>query len=208
VMVKRVFGYQGWYIHTVGRPPTFIFGPKNFLFRAFGYDLKRWPSLALWWLDLRPRGASPDAARQPAVDRSRWVALVLMLALAALRRRERATVEIGATVALCFALFYGLVESWTFQYFAWSMALWVLLPPRSALAAHVIGGGFLYATYAYLCGDPWLLAPWDFLGHRKWPPWLTLWRDVANATFIVLGAVALGRAILVEWRSLPAEANR
>lgn len=199
VMVKRVFGYQGWYIHTVGRPPTFIFGPKNFFFRAFGYDLGRWPSPALWWLDLRT---------QPIVDQSRWVALALMLALALLRRRERATAEIGATVALCFALFYGLVETWTFQYFAWSMALWMLLPPRSALAAHVIGGGFLYVTYAYLCGDPWLLGTWDFVGHRTWPGWLTLWRDAANATFVVLGAVALGRAILVEWRSLPPRAAR
>jgi hypothetical protein len=199
VMVERVFGYQGWYIRTLSRPPTFVFGPKNFLFHAFGYDLRRWPSLALWWLDLRAR---------PVVDHSRWVAVALMLALALLRRRERATAEIGATVALCFALFYGLVETWTFQYFAWSMALWMLLPPRSALAAHVIGGGFLYATYAYLCGEPWLLATWDFVGHRSWPAWLTLWRDAANATFVALGAVALGRAILVEWGSLPARADR
>jgi hypothetical protein len=199
VMVERVFGYQGWYIRTLGRPPTYIFGPKNLFFRLFGSDLEHWPAPALWWLDLRAR---------PVVDRSRWVALALMLLLALLRRRERATAEIGATVALCFALFYGLVETWTFQYFGWSMALWMLLPPRSALAAHLIGGGFVYATYAYLCGEPWLLATWDFVGHRTWPAWLTLWRDAATATFVVLGAVALGRAIMVEWRSLGARADR
>ena len=81
-------------------------------------------------------------------------------------------------MALCFALFYGLVEI------------------------------FLYATYAYLCDEPWLLANRDFVGHRRWPAWLTLWRDAANATLVVLGGVALGRAILVEWRSLPARAER
>ena len=186
MMVERVFGYHGLYIRTSGHPPTFIFGLKNLLFRVFGHDPGHWPRLALWWLDLRA---------WPTVDRSRWVAYTAMLVLGFLRRRERATVEIGATLALSYALFYGLVETCTFQYFAWSMALWMLLPPMAALVTHVVGGGFVYATYAYLCRDPWLIKPWDFAGHANWPAWLTVWRDAANLTFLLLGALALTNAL-------------
>ena len=191
VMWERVFGYQGWYIHTTGNPPTFIWGMKNLFFRAFGDDPNQWSKAALWWLDPR---------QTPIVDRSRTVALALMFVFAFLRRRERSAVGLGATIALSFAIFYGLVEVWTFQYFAWSMALWMLAGPRFALGAHVLGGGFLYAVYAFVCGDWLLRTKWDFVGHPYWPAWLTTWRDAACLFFVLFGLFAFVRAVAVEIR--------
>jgi hypothetical protein len=119
--------------------------------------------------------------------------------LAVLRRRERSPIAIGATVALSYTVFYALVETWTFQYLAWGMALWLLLPWRAALVCHVVGGGFVYAVYAYVCGDPFLLATWDFAGHETWPVWLVVWRDAANLTFLGVGGWALVQAART-WR--------
>ncbi len=188
-LVERVFGYQGQYIHTVGNPPTFIWGLKNFFLSAWGHP-DRWPELALWWIDLRQR---------PIVDHSPVVALTLMFVFAFLRRRERSAVELGATIALTYAIFYGLIEAWTFQYFGWSMALWMLASPRFALAANLLGGGFIYGLYAFVCGDWLLRTRWDFVGHPYWPEWLLLLRDAALLCFVLFGLAAFVRAL---WREV------
>ena len=58
-------------------------------------------------------------------------------------------------------------EAWAFQYFAWSMPFWMLAGWRYAIASHLFGGGYIYAFYAFVCGD-WLLRPkWRPL---SWPP--------------------------------------
>lgn len=202
VMVERVFGYQGWYVRTTSDPPTFVWGFKNFLFAGFGPDPRAWPSWARWWVDF---------SVLPTVDRSRTVALAAMFALAFLRRRQRTARELGVTVALSFVLFCGLVETWTFQYFAWGMAAWMLLRPSGVLLTHVVAGGYLYSVYAFVCGDWRLVATWDFLGHPHWPRWLTLWRDIANVALALLGLAALAVAFVGElraWRGRSAQQRR
>ena len=48
-----------------------------------------------------------------------------------------------------------------------------------------------------VCGNPWLLGEWDFVGHPIWPRWLVLLRDAAQLFFYgsawgFLGVAAVG----------------
>ena len=179
----RVFGYRGLFIHTLHTPPIWVWGFKSWFIRLWGPP-GAWPSPVLWY-----------------TENSQWIAIALMLLLAFLRRRENDARGIAVTIAATFALFYGLVETWTFQYFAWSMPFWFAAGLPYALCANLFGGGYLYALYVYVCGDLLLRPRWAFDTAPPWPMSLILQRDLAHLTFFAFGVLWLVRAIHAEARA-------
>jgi hypothetical protein len=117
-----------------------------------------------------------------------WIPL---LALAWLRRRQRATREVGATVCGSFVLLYGLTSFWAWQYLAWSIPFWFFLGWRFALPATLLLTGYVYGAYALFTGSPWLQGRWDFVHHAPWPLALDVLRDAS-----VLWCLAWGLALL------------
>lgn len=177
---QRVFAYQGKLISTLGDPPIWIWGFKSWFVRFFGARARDWPAGLVWYC-----------------RNGHLVVIPAMILLAYLRRESRSAVGLAATVAGCYAIFYGFVESFTFQYLAWSMPFWWLLGRRFGFAANLFAGAYLYGLYAHLTGDGWLRGEWDFLGHRGWPAGVIALRDLAHATFAIGGIVFAIRA----WRS-------
>jgi hypothetical protein len=181
IVKERVFGYAGYYLVTVGDPPTWIWGFKNWYIRLFG---ENWaPFHNNWGM------------------RSHLYALGAIVCYAFLRRRATDARGIARSVAGTYAIFYALAETWTFQYTGWSMPFWMVAGLPYAVAANVFAGGYVYGLYAYVCED-WLLRPeWDFNGHRYWPPVLVFLRDAAHLTFAAAAAVWFTRALRGEWRA-------
>ena len=181
---QRVFGYQGIQLHTLGKPPIWVWGIKNFCFTAFGPDTTRWPAWALW-----------------RIDHANAIAIALIAAYAFLRRREKSALGLAQTITGCLALFYGSIEAWSFQYFAWSVPFWFTRGALFALCANVFAGGYVYCLYAHLCDDWLLRGAWDFAGHRQWPNWIPVLRDAALLTFLVFGIVWFALAVRAELRA-------
>jgi hypothetical protein len=176
---QKVFGYAGMNVYTTGGISAW--GARNLLIEIYTNTAERWPSWA-----------------QVYNNHDRPVAMISILLYAWLRRRENDAPGLGATLAGTFALFYGLINEWSFQYFAWSMPFWMLGGLAFGLCANLLAGGYIYLLYAYLCGD-WLLRPaWDFLGHPHWPQYLLRLRDLSVVTFLVFGLGWLGRAVWAE----------
>ncbi len=179
---QRVFLYRGMYIHAPDDPVGWIWGLKSLLGRAWGAVSERtWPSWALWW------GWHNVA-----------VSLAVMLVFAFLRRRATSAPELSVTIAGVYALFYAGVESWSFQYFAWSMPFWMLAGWRYALSANLLGGLYVYAVYAMVCRDWLLRARWEFNEFPTWPEPLKVFRDIAWASFALFALYWFGRAVVAE----------
>ncbi|MDP6977464.1 MAG: hypothetical protein QF570_02545 [Myxococcota bacterium] len=125
------------------------------------------------------------------------IAIGPVLLLAWLRRGDvpANAATLGTTLAAGFALFYGFTNSWAFQYFAWSIPFWLLAPRWFALGASLFASAYIYGLYAWLCGDPFLLGSWDFIGKPDWPGALLAARNAANAFFALSGIVFLVSAI-------------
>jgi hypothetical protein len=123
------------------------------------------------------------------------VCLLPIVAVAWLRRGRREALELGATIFASFMLLYGFTSQWAFQYLAWSAPFWCFRGGRYAVAGCLLLGGYIYAVYAYYCGNPWLLGLWDQVARVTWPLWLQLLRDAAvvfsfgSALWIVGAAV-------------------
>jgi hypothetical protein len=175
---ERVLGYQGRHVRTLGDPPTYIWGMKNFLLPLLADPRTGPPMLLRWWL-----------------DQSHWLALAVLWIFAFLRRRERTAVGLATTLAGTFVLFYGLVETCTWQYFAWSMPLWLIAGIGFGTTCHTVSGGYVYALYAYVTGDLLLRPEWDFVGHPDWPTGLLWARNLAVLGCLALGMTAFGRAL-------------
>jgi hypothetical protein len=95
-----------------------------------------------------------------------------------------------------YVLIYGFVETWTFQYFAWSVPFWCFMPLWFFVAAGALAGGYIYFLYAYLCGSPWLTGAWDFVGHPLWPAHVIALRDLSVLFFFAIAVWIAIRAKL------------
>jgi hypothetical protein len=181
LIVRRIFMYEGMFLRIEGEPTIWIWGLKSFLDRALGMNHDEWPSWAQWWL-----------------AHSHLVALPLMFVFGFLRRRDNGTLAIAATIAGTYAIFYALVETMAFQYFAWSMPFWMLAGWRYAVAANVLCGGYIYAFYAFASGDWLLRSAWRPLYAPDWPAALSVLRDAALLTFVTFAVLWFARAVLSE----------
>ena len=181
---NRIFGYRGMLIQTSADPLIWIWGFKTWFVRLYGGNMMEWPVWAIWFR-----------------DNSHWVSLPLMFVFGFLRRRENDAHSLAVTAAGSYAIFYAFSETWTFQYFAWSMPFWFVAGRSFGWAANLFGGGYIYFLYAFLCQD-WLLRPeWGFSLHAPWPLWLILLRDCAHTAFAWFSLAFLARAVIVEWRA-------
>lgn len=183
---SRVFLYRGQFLRIDGTPMIWVWGVKGLFVHVFGWRALGWPNWALWW-----------------VTNSTSVTLPLMFLYGFLRRRDNSALGIAATIAGSFAIFYGLIESWAFQYFMWSLPFWMLAGWRFAVASNVLAGGYIYAFYAFASGD-WFLRPsWRPLTSHDWPQPLVWLRDAALIAFLEFAATWFVRALAAEvgaWR--------
>lgn len=183
IVIERIFAYQGIHLSNHAESPIFIWGTKNLFLRWFGEDTREWPPWALGWM-----------------RHSANAALVLMLLLSFVRRRCNDARGLAVTVAGVYALFYGLVETCTFQYFGWSMPLWMVAGVRFAIGANVLAGGYVYGLYAFVCSD-WLLRnKWAF-DYKDWPPGLMWLPLAAQVVFLVFGLRWLAGGLRAEWQA-------
>ena len=180
---ERVFLYQGLFIHTLGNPPTWAWGLKNFGILVFGPDFRLWPGWAIW-----------------RINHANFMAMAIVMIYAFLRRREIGAIGLAQTLAATFALFYGSIETWTFQYLAWSVPFWFTRGAPFAACSSLLAGGYIYGLYAFVCRDWLLRPPWDFAGHPYWPAWLILLRDGALLTFLGFGLWWFAQAVVAELR--------
>jgi Glycosyltransferase family 87 len=182
VVWHNVVAYRGQLIHTTGGIP--VWGSRVFLdsfnHRSFGW-----------------RGALSQLI---SFYQSHNVVFCLGLILlwCGLRRSKRTVPELALTITGIYAILYGFSDYWSFQYFAWSVPFWCLAHTGFAAAATLLAGGYIWALYAYLCGSPWLLGQWDFLGHPYWPASILVLRNAALLFFMVSATALLAGAIYFE----------
>jgi hypothetical protein len=124
-----------------------------------------------------------------------FIATLLLLLLAWLRRSRRTAPEVCATIAMGYAILYGFTDNWAFQYLAWSVPFWFFLQPRFCIAATLLAGGYIYSLYWFLCGNPWLSGKWDFVGRPGWPLIVITFRNLAVLFFFSSGCVFLISAV-------------
>ncbi len=55
---------------------------------------------------------------------------------------------------------------------------------------------YVFGLYAWLCGDPFLLGEWDFIGHPHWPWAILAARDLATLFFVGAAIYAFADAVL------------
>ncbi len=183
VVYMNVFGYEGRIVVTTAQTPTW--GPMIFLMPFFN-------SLPLDWrmrlgegvLFLSRRGA--------------WLAIVLIVFLSWLRRSRKTIRDLGITLAAMYTILYSFSNSWSFQYFAWSIPFWFFAPPMFLIAATFLAGGYVYLLYWLLCGNPFLLGKWDFLGHPHWPKLIEMFRNSAWLFFFLSAMIFLIAAVYNE----------
>jgi hypothetical protein len=60
----------------------------------------------------------------------------------------------------------------------------LFLPRWFCIPALVLVSGYVYSLYAYLCGNPWLLGVWDFIGHPYWPSVVIALRNAGYLIFL------------------------
>jgi hypothetical protein len=123
------------------------------------------------------------AAQDAIVRANTWICVVPIAVCAWCRSGDRDRVSLARGVGASFALVYGLTQAFAFQYFAWSLPLWLCFPWRIALAASAMATAYIYGLYVWLTGSPLLLGTWDFAGRPDWPFAVQLARDAANLFF-------------------------
>jgi len=175
IVYKNVFGYRGEIVQTVNGMP--VWGPRALMF-SFLPTSDKWPAgcvrLATFYIQ------------------NDWlIAILFMLLLAWLRRSSRTAPEVCATIAMGYAILYGLTDNWSFQYLAWSVPFWFFLRPWFSISATVLAGGYIYSLYWFLCGNPWLLGNWDFIGKHQWPSIVIMFRNSAVVFFLLSGCMFL-----------------
>jgi hypothetical protein len=123
------------------------------------------------------------------INHSWQLALILAFLLVWLRKSRRSVPEVCATIGMLYVVVYGFSDNWAFQYFAWSLPFWFFLSPWFFVPATVLGTAYIYSLYWLLCGNPWLLGKWDFIGHPYWPS-LVLGLRNCTVLFFFLSACA------------------
>lgn len=189
ILYTRVLSYPGWIIQTTAG--IRVWGLQNFLYLLL--ELPR-----SWQLTV-------GSAVIWVFNHNRLAVLLPLSAFAWMRRGEQSAAGLGTTVAGSYAIVYAFSNSWSFQYFAWSIPFWFLTGPTFLVGATLLAGGFIYALYAFDCGSPLLLGAWDFIGHPHWPRYLLLLRDATVVFFFVASVVFLARAARTEWRHFRSE---
>ena len=179
IVIADVFGYHGEPIHTTGY--VSVWGPKVLLFSF-----------------IAPPAKWPEQTHGPVlffINHSWQLAVILSLALIWLRRARRAPGGLCETIGMLYVVIYGFSDNWAFQYFAWSLPFWFFLSPRFFIPAIVLGSAYIYSLYWLLCGNPWLLGQWDFIGHPYWPA-LVIWlRNFTVLFFFISACVFLVAAL-------------
>jgi Gpi18-like mannosyltransferase len=182
VICKNVFGYHGQIIQTTSGIP--VWGTRIFIsyFQYLSYQWQR-------------------QLYQPVTfyaSHNSLFCIVPIIFLSWLRRSKRTVPELGLTIAGVYTILYGFSNYWSFQYFAWSIPFWFFARPRFVISATLLAGGYIYALYWLLCGNPWLLGVWDFAGHPYWPKFLELFRNFALLFFFLSALVFLIRSTFEE----------
>ena len=175
IVIANVFGYHGRQLYTTAGIP--LWGTKVLLF-SFVAPPEKWP----------------EQLHAPVlflINHSWQLALLLTLLLAWLRRFRRSVPEVCATIGMIYVIVYGFSDSWAIQYFAWSLPFWVFLPSWFFVPAIALGTTYVYSLYWLVCGNPWLLGKWDFVGHPYWPPGLLWVRNVTVLFFFISACVFL-----------------
>jgi len=176
VIFKNVFGYEGRIVATTEW--TFIWGPQIFIVPFFDsltlQQQIRFDSLVLFVL-----------------NQSAWLAIGLLLIFSWIRRSKRTTQQLGTTIATAYIILYGFSNSWSFQYLAWSIPFWFFAPVLFSSAATVLTSIYIYSLYWLLCGNPFLLGKWDFMGHPHWPGFIEIFRNIAWLFFFFSALVFL-----------------
>jgi hypothetical protein len=185
VMVRNVFLYGGLDIETTAGVK--VWGIQNFYPILF--------ELPAAWHGAIARLIDGYYALNTSI------CLLLVTAMAWLRRRETSPRALAASVGMAFAILYGFTNYWAFQYFAWSVPFLLCLDLRFALPALTLMSAYIYGLYAWLCGDLALRGDWDFVGHPLWPFWLLSLRNYSTALFFVAGCWFLARGVIDEFRS-------
>ena len=173
IVIANVFGYHGRQLYTTGGIP--LWGTKVLLFSL-----------------IAPPEKWPEQLHAPVlffINHSWQLAVLLALLLAWLRRFRRSVPEVCATIGMIYVIIYGFSDSWALQYFAWSLPFWVFLPPWFLVPAIALGTTYVYALYWLVCGNPWLVGKWDFVGHPYWPPGLLWVRNVTVLFFFISACV-------------------
>ena len=167
IILKNVFGYRAQILHTTAGVSAW--GPRVLLFSIIA-PAQDWPArlhapilffLANGWL----------------------IAVALALAITWLRRSKRSVPELCATIAGIYIVVLTLSDGFSFQYFAWSLPFWFFFPRWFVAPAILLISGYIYFLYWHLCGNPWLLGPWDFNGHPYWPFLVVALRNAAYLLF-------------------------
>ena len=151
--------------------------------------------------------ASPDkwpiATRAPILFllAHGWqIGLALAILVSWLRRLRGASAELGVTIAIGYVLICALSDGFSFQYFAWSLPLWFLLPTWFWVPAILLTSAYVYSLYWFLCGNAWLLGRWDFAGHPYWPSTVLWLRNAAYFIFFVSAVWFLISEISQFWK--------
>jgi len=140
----------------------------------------------------------PEKYLRPALlvlDHSWQIAIVLLLILSWLRRRQHSPQEVCATIGMAYTIIYGFSDYWAFQYFAWSLPFWFFLPWWFSISAVCLTSAYLYSLHWLFCGNPWLLGKWDFMGHPHLPVIVMIFRDLGVFFFLVSACFFLALAI-------------
>ncbi len=185
VVLASVFGYHGQPIHTTAFVPAW--GPKVLLFSIIA-EPNKWP----------------EQSHGPILfflDHSWQLALLLAFLLTWLRRSRRSVPEICATIGMLYVIIYGVSDNWAFQYFAWSLPFWFFLPLWFVAPATLLASAYIYSLYWVLCGNPWLLGKWDFIGHPFWPTSVMWMRNAAYVFFFISACLFLAAAMWEQTKS-------
>jgi hypothetical protein len=179
ILYARVFNYPGSILQT--KAGVQVWGLQNFLgvFQLLPFDWQSSCVSAAFWF----------------FQYNRIAVLIPLLVFAWLRRGDPHATYVGATITGSYTLVYALSNNWSFQYFAWSIPFWFMAGPVYFVLASLLGGAFIYALYAFDCGNLFLTGAWDFIGRPIWPRYLLTLRDCAVLFFFSSALVFLAAAI-------------
>ena len=178
--LDRVFGYGGITLRTLSG--QWVWGIRSF-------------DASLAAIGLGPAAALYDRLH-------RGIALGAVLAFAALDPRPaRDPVALGRRVGASFLIFYGLTNSLSFQYFAWSAPFLALMPAPFRWGLMTLLGAYVWVVYAFVSEDWLLRGGWDFLGHPVWPTAIVALRDASILACLAcaIGLLALAMRRRIAW---------
>ena len=180
IVYKNVFGYRGQIIQTTAGIP--VWGCSVFIVPFFNGLSPQW----------QEKLADPITF---FLKQSWFISIVLIVLLSWLRRSQKTVEGLGITIAAVYTILYGFSSYWSFQYFAWSIPFWFFASPVFLLGATLLAGGYIYSLYWFLCGNPWLLGKWDFVGHPYWPPIVIIFRNLSILFFFLSACTFLAVAV-------------